>query len=159
MLIGGLMIFMAGCPQIAVDDPCRSQCELGSGECEERPIEDFEDFDATAETWREDFEGSQGADTDGDGDQDIPFVYAGECADGTLFLFRGNGFTVEIHFFDAETEEFIALRTGTDVVDPVCFGKSYWPVRVECEGPILTEEIVGGGFEPGDPVPLPETAE
>ncbi len=152
---GGIVILVAGCPELdVVLDPCRSQCELAAGGCEEQPIEDFEDFATTAEAWREELEDLTPTDTNGDGNQDLPFVYAGQCADGTLFLYRGTGFTVLIHFFDAESEEFVALRTGTDVVDPVCSGRGYWPERVECENATVTEAIVGAGFAAGDPIEL-----
>ncbi len=151
-LIGTIM-GLVGCQ--SVQDPCRSQCELASGGCTEQPIESFTDFETTKDAWEAELDVIPGADFDGDGVQDIPFIYAGECENSTLFLYRGTGFSVLVHFFDADSHEFIGLRTQTDVGDPVCQGKGFWPRRVTCDNPTATQAVLGGQYSVGDPVVLP----
>ena len=131
-----------GDTEMADDGPCRSQCELAAGGCVERPLEDFEDLDGTIELWSQVCSGV---------DAPFPFVVSGACADGKFVVMTGGGYTVEHRYFDDEGS-FVALTTGTDVIDPVCMGQGYWPERVACEEGVVTEVHCGTNYKVGDPL-------
>jgi len=145
-LISVSYTMVAGCDNLS---PCRSQCELAAGGCDERPIEDFGDFDATRAAWTADL-------GEANCEQAFPFLVAGQCgSDGLLFLFRGGGFTTETHFFNADTRAFVALRTSTDVIASPCFGRSYWPEEVNCMNATGDEVLCGTRFSAGEEIELP----
>lgn len=110
-------------------DVCLSQCELGAGyPCEDRPLDEFEDFDTLRDQWlNESYIGDR---------------LAGSCADGTRFLAQAFG-VVETRFFDGPTGQFISLRTISDFSDSYCCGVGYWPLLHDCELPIV-EEVISG---------------
>lgn len=124
-----------------VSERCRAQCELAAGACVERELDAFESFDETLALW------SQRCPDAGEA-RSFPFVVAGRCRDGMRVLYTGGGFTTERRYFDA-TGSFIALTTGTDVVDQECGGRGYWPEPVVCEAPVITAVHCGRGYEVG----------
>lgn len=127
----------------SADDRCRSQCEL-AGRCEEIPLESFMTFAETASDW-------SGICASSFGDGAFPFVIEGSCADGKRVLATGGGFTTERRYFD-DSGRFVALTTSTDVIDPVCKGKGYWPERVQCDRGKVTLVHCGTIYEVGDPL-------
>jgi hypothetical protein len=144
-------LVLGGCPGENFFEPCRSQCELAGGSCDEQPLGSFTGFETTASEWEAEY-GSWPPLLDDDGKQMFPFVYAGQCSSGMKFLFSGTGYTTLTHFFEGNSGEFIALRTGTDVADSVCHGRSYWPHRVECLDATVTSALIGELYGPGDPI-------
>ncbi len=130
-------------------DPCLSQCELALDICLEKAFEEFDDFSTTRERWL-------GELSEFGCDDSIPFLVAGECSSHSgLFLFRGGGFTTMTHYFDPDTEQFISLTTGTDVIGPICLGVGYWPEHLECSNAVVTEVLCGTQIEVGDSFGLP----
>ena len=140
----GLVVSPSGC-----GDPCRSQCELAAGQCEERGIEEFGDFDTTLGEW-------QAEAGNLDCDRSFPFMVTGECGDGvTLFLYRGTGFTTLTNYYDSETGRFMSLTTTTDAIEPRCEGRGYFPELFVCRDAVVTEVICGTFFEEGEAIRLP----
>jgi hypothetical protein len=135
-------LLLAGC----ADDPCVSQCELAAGSCDEtRAPSDYPDRDSTAAAWTAAVVSC---------DQPLPYVVAGDCSGGGTFLLRGGGFTSEARVFDP-TGSFVALSTQTDVIDPTCDGRGYWPQPPACDGATVSEVLCGTLFEVGQAVALP----
>ena len=120
---------------------CRSQCELRAPSCDELAIEEFDDFDARLAKMQA-------------GEELIGQAVAGECQDGTVFLFEFWGEGSETHYFNAETGAFIALETLTDMRDFQCGGRGYWPAIIDCANPVVTQVIRSASLEVGDPVNL-----
>lgn len=86
---------------------------------------------------------------------DYSGIYSGSCATSNLrFLFRSYGLFAFAEFYDNDTGQFVARREWTDLVDDTCFGKSYWPVRVECNDAIVTEAHCGTFWAAGEHVDL-----
>lgn len=132
--IGNLM-FCA--PKASASGPpkeCRRQCEQ---DCEEIAIEDFPTFDVTRAEWSKECE-------------NLYFAVAGECADGAPVLQKGTGFTSELRFYDAD-KNFLGLETGSDVIDRVCRGRTYWPEVIPCEAPRVTD-VLCGSWKIGDAI-------
>jgi len=118
-------------------DPCRSQCDLLGGGCEDRPLESYEDFEATRAIWIAELEGESC-------DQPVPFLVTGTCNDsGLLFLYRGGGFTTAAYFFEPDSDTFVAIRATTDGISPPCNGRHYWPERVQCTEGVVGEVLCG----------------
>ncbi len=137
------ILLVAGC------DQCRSQCELAAGDCVERDISEFPDYDAALADLRAAV-GGQNCEAA------FPFAVAGSCGSGRfLFLYSGGGFTTLAQYYEPLTRRFIALTTTTDVIDPVCLGRGFWPFLIDCPGAIVTEVICGSRFDAGDEVDLP----
>lgn len=120
---------------------CRSQCELQAASCNELPIEEFDDFDTRLGRLQ------AGEDLFGE-------AVAGECQDGTVFLFEFFGEGSLTHYFEPMTGAFFALETLTDMRDFECGGRGYWPVIIDCANPVVTEVIRSAFLEVGDPVNL-----
>ena len=116
---------------------CLSQCEL-AGSCDVRAFEDFPDLADARMAQQVACEGG------------ALWAFEGVCSAGTVVLRTGNGFTSEGLFFDPNTGAFLGLTTTTDVGDPVCQGKSYWPQLVPCTAPTVTVVGCGTSFEVGE---------
>ena len=125
-LLMTIVLLSAGC------EPCRSQCygDLVAS-CD---VDEFPDFSTTREQWL-----SEMGEVNCDAADFI--LIAAECPDGTLVLSR----PLSVHFFDPETERFIALTTVDDVIDDACGGVGYWPEYIECSDVVITEVICGLG--------------
>ena len=122
----------------SVPEECRSQCELAAGSCDEIPFDQFPTYEETHSEW-------------GDSCESYLFAVAGTCADGSPLLYYNTGFTFEQRFYDSKGN-FRGLTTGTDVVEPVCQGESYWPEVVRCVDPVTTEVLCGKSSHVGDPI-------
>ncbi len=107
---------------------CRSQCELRASSCDELAIEEFDDFDTRLAKMQA-------------GEELIGGAVAGECQDGTLFLFEFWSEGTQTHYFNSETGAFFALETLTDMRDFECGGRGYWPVIIDCPNPVVTQVI------------------
>lgn len=139
------------------NDPCRSQCELAAGECAERPLSEFANYQTTLEEWR-----ARTAELSCE--DEFTFVAAGNCEGPnfgdlppTIFLFlHDHGpYVSRTHYFDADTQRFLSLTTTTDVIDPACQGKGYWPLNIECTNAVVTEVLCGSAVEVEGAISLP----
>jgi hypothetical protein len=121
------------------DDPCLSQCELRAESCEEQPLGSFAEYGVSlAEPL--------------DCGETLAWEVAGQCADGTRFLSSSFSEGALVHYFDGATGAFIALATLTDTRSEPCRGVGYWPVRVDCVDPVVTEPLCSQFYQAGDPV-------
>ena len=111
---------------------CRSQCELASGECKEPTFDAVPDYVATKQAWDDDL-------TCG---ISVLRHLEGTCDSGLQFLYHHTGHTSEVRYFD-DSGAFVGLATGTDVIDPECQGRSYWPEPVLCGQPQVTQVRCG----------------
>ncbi len=133
------------------DDPCRSQCELGAGECVERGIGEFGGYRTTLREWRTSPETIYCGIED-----DYIWAVAGSCRGGAvLILDHGTGFFGVTKYYERNTRRFIGLTTWTDVWDEECQGMGYWPEPVDCPNAVVTEVICGTYYEVGDPLYVP----
>ncbi len=120
-------------------DPCRSQCELQAGTCEERDISEFGDFEATRQEWLDLCWGT---------------LDAGTCSDGKAFLHGRWGYEVDhIFYFDLDSGAFMGLETSTDSHIGECGFYGYWPHPWECPDAVITEAMCLSDRQPGDPAP------
>jgi len=129
-------------------DRCRTQCELCTT-CEERPLEEFPDFESARRDVVELMQQWMCSDQ-----EMFPSAAVGQCADGMIVLTYHSGLVGETRFFRSDTEAFVALTNSTDCYEEVCFGRGYWPVRVECDSPIVTEVICGTLYTIGEAIPF-----
>lgn len=132
----------------AGDSPCRSQCELAAGECNEQPLESFASFSTQLEAWR--------------GEQDSELCqaghvgrYRGECSNDRLILVEDLGEVSYFYIYDRSTGAFLGLRSITDVLDWPCEGVGYWPEMISCGDPVVKEVVCGDDYEVGDALWLP----
>src|SRR5262249_43860096 len=119
-------------------DQCLAQCELAAGSCSEKPLESFGDLTAGR------------AEYQGRCNSHVGFGYEAECEQGTIVLQSGNGHTSEARYYDPQSGKFLGLSTMTDVINPPCQGKGYWPAAVPCAAPTISKVLCGLGFTPGD---------
>ncbi len=128
-------------------DPCRTQCSLNVDECVEQPLESFPELDATLDEWSATM-------CVGDPAGMFPYLFEAMCDDGTRALVYGTGLVIERRYYDA-SGQFLARDTGSDGIDPVCRGMTYWPVRFVCENAVATNVVCGTAtIMVGDPVPF-----
>lgn len=127
------------------DDPCRSQCGLDLPDCEPIPIAEFQSFEDELAGWMEDaVQYPEGC-----------MMVAGECGDGTKFLYSNRVFSRLVHFYSPQSGAFSALETDNDCCGaPQCFSMGYWPLRVECLDARVTQIICGSAFEIGQDITL-----
>ncbi len=121
---------------------CRSQCEL-AGSCEERSFDDYPGHDDTLVEW--------GLPGDCAG---LVFALAGTCSDGTRFVRIGNGSVNELRYFD-ESGAFVGLTTSTDVAEPICQGRSYWPEAIVCNDATVRTVYCGDTWAEGQSIDVP----
>lgn len=127
---------------------CLSQCEPPFERCDERPLEDFPDFEDVLFDAPEMF---QGYSCDGG----APSFVAARCTNGALDVvdwFFGEGRLVR--FYDQQSGQFVAQLRWSDGADATCLGKSYWPVRVDCDTWTVTKVVCGTEFALGDELSL-----
>jgi hypothetical protein len=108
-----------------------------------RPFNQYPDYDGTLDEW-------------GLPDTCTGWVFAiaGTCSDGTRFVRVGNGTTNELRYFD-QSGAFLGLTTGTDVAEPTCEGRSYWPDTVVCNEATVTTVFCGDVWGEGEAIDLP----
>ena len=128
-------------------DPCLSQCELCAGGCSEKDIAEFPDFELARQAVVDRFSAF-------DCEGRSPFVAAGVCADGQMFLTEFGEYVSEIRFYDADMGDFVGLITRTDCFDPACGGKGYWPEPQRCDSATVTEVICGTFAAVGEQIAL-----
>jgi hypothetical protein len=135
---------------VPLDEPCLSQCELGSGQCLDRNIEDFADYDTTLAEFHDNPVCVEWL-------SHLTFMLAGECGDGLLFLYVSDANVRQVSYFELSDGAFIALTTKTSrhVLEQECDRIGYWPQPVECANATVTEVICGSLYVPGDEVRLP----
>jgi hypothetical protein len=90
-----------------------------------------------------------GPDCDSPG-SDLHTICTGECASGNLFIYRGYSLHGTIDFYDPVSEQFLGRTLQGDFVIPPCCAIWYWPRRVECVEPVVTEVLCGTRIEVGD---------
>jgi len=120
-------------------DPCESVCRRDAGECQQRRVEDFPDYEKTladlsfhpcrlvspTSGWRIETGLCQG--------EELNFTF-----------YTRTGLSGTRRYYDAETGGFAALTEWTDVGRADCSGAlSYWPRYVECHNPIVTRTNCG----------------
>jgi hypothetical protein len=127
-------------------DPCR-RCPLNVDGCVEQSLESFPDLEVTLEEWSATM-------CVGDPSDMFPYLLEAMCDDRTRVLIYGSGLVIERRHYDA-SGQFLARETGSDAIDAVCGGVTYWPVRVVCENAVATNVVCGTAtIMVGDPVPF-----
>ncbi len=132
-----LVAFSLGCGSDAEQGagPGGDPDDVGGGECllAEADIPEFE------QTWGEAVASARAETCDQD--SRLFAVALGECDTGLLIVSRSTGFSVVNAFYEAGTEDFVAVATGADFIDGGCSGGGYWPVDAECREADFTEFV------------------
>ena len=134
------------CERLDGTDPRLTQCIDLPPECTEVDIGEYADFEAALETWAE----FPSCDESTGG-----WLVGGQCEEDVGFVFVSDGLHERVHFFGADTGRFLGQRILSDAVDMQCVGLTYWPIWVECTGPIVTEVECGSLLRVGDLIELP----
>lgn len=129
---------------------CSVQFGCTNGCPNARGFDDDPTLDETVSSFISDF-----GDEDCTTEDEIPYVVVGTCTDEQtgdelLFAAMGTGFYYEARFFAADSERIVAQYSGGDVVDPICYGQSYWPRRVQCSDGTITEVHCGTRYGVGE---------
>jgi hypothetical protein len=127
-------------------EQCLSQCEPPFEQCDERPLEDFPDFEDALIEAPELFQGYPCA-------GGVPSMVTARCPGGALdvidWSFGEGGLA---RFYDQQSGQYVAQRMWSDGADETCSGKSYWPIRVDCDAWIVTEVLCGTLWAVGDEI-------
>jgi len=143
VMILGLLVLSCGVHGCGL---CRVACDEADGECAGLTPEEFDGFDEALAQWRQ-----RAAEREEPCDEPFPFTVVGECAEqGRRFLYEGGGFTSQALIYDADSGEFLGYVTYSDLIDPVCLGRGYWPRLVGCPDGVVTEVLCGTALSVGD---------
>lgn len=119
-------------PDTASEEPCRMDLNL--------EVSSFPDYASALCQWRE---GLKNETCGGGEGRSVRTAAAGECDSGRrMFINVQYQDSRVTQFYDAETGNFLALESGRDDCNSICGCAQYWPISINCDDRIVTEECV-----------------
>lgn len=76
----------------------------------------------------------------------------GVCADGKKLTYYSGGTSLFMRFFDADGM-FIGMEYRSEGEKPGICGPRYWPNKIDCQMPKVTEVVCGSRLSVNDRIP------